>query len=119
MLLDFKCRNRLLLTGTPIQNTMAEVSVSRGRCQDETLNFLSSCGHFFILLCLPSLILMPNSTNGFPKTLRVMLKRNRGLTKVKPPRRRTNIRTFFRSTLETSSHTKAVHVEKSQKRRRK
>ncbi|XP_065832457.1 chromatin-remodeling ATPase INO80-like [Oscarella lobularis] len=25
MLLDFKCRNRLLLTGTPIQNTMAEL----------------------------------------------------------------------------------------------
>ena len=25
ILLDFKCRNRLLLTGTPIQNTMQEV----------------------------------------------------------------------------------------------
>ncbi len=27
ILLQFQCRNRLLLTGTPIQNTMAEVSV--------------------------------------------------------------------------------------------
>lgn len=26
ILLQFQCRNRLLLTGTPIQNTMAEVS---------------------------------------------------------------------------------------------
>ena len=30
-LLGFKCRNRLLLTGTPIQNTMAEVC-SVGGC---------------------------------------------------------------------------------------
>ena len=28
MLLSFNCRNRLLLTGTPIQNSMAEVIVA-------------------------------------------------------------------------------------------
>lgn len=27
ILLQFQCRNRLLLTGTPIQNTMAEVFI--------------------------------------------------------------------------------------------
>ena len=27
MLMSFNCRNRLLLTGTPIQNTMAEVNL--------------------------------------------------------------------------------------------
>ena len=31
VLLSFNCRNRLLLTGTPIQNTMQEVSRSRGQ----------------------------------------------------------------------------------------
>lgn len=30
ILLQFQCRNRLLLTGTPIQNTMAEVGMSQG-----------------------------------------------------------------------------------------
>ena len=29
ILLGFTCRNRLLLTGTPIQNSMAEVSVCK------------------------------------------------------------------------------------------
>ena len=29
--MSFNCRNRLLLTGTPIQNTMAEVGVVGGR----------------------------------------------------------------------------------------
>ena len=31
LLMSFNCRNRLLLTGTPIQNTMAEVGVVGGR----------------------------------------------------------------------------------------
>ena len=29
ILLGFSCRNRLLLTGTPIQNSMAEVTTSK------------------------------------------------------------------------------------------
>ena len=35
VLLSFSCRNRLLLTGTPIQNTMQEVEGGRGRGEGE------------------------------------------------------------------------------------
>ena len=53
ILLGFNCRNRLLLTGTPIQNTMAEVSGCRNEFFGIGLIILSndicfSCRHFVI-----------------------------------------------------------------------
>lgn len=63
-LLKFNCRNRLLLTGTPIQNSMAEVIY-----YNIIHNFkkIISYGLFFILLCPLYLIHTKNLMNGFQK----------------------------------------------------
>jgi len=49
MLLSFNCRNRLLLTGTPIQNSMAEVSIA-------LLVFCESCAFEFAFSALTLLV---------------------------------------------------------------
>ena len=95
--MSFNCRNRLLLTGTPIQNTMAEVNLhyicpfynhdlfySYSLCV--YICYLSvsvclcfcviSCGLSFISSCLPCLIPMKSSVNGSLKTQRITLKGN-------------------------------------------
>lgn len=59
ILLQFQCRNRLLLTGTPIQNTMAEVGSSKGLSFISALNRVIptqnrisySCPRRVLMLC--------------------------------------------------------------------
>ena len=96
LLLDFPCRNRLLLTGTPIQNSMAEVRTALCDRSDwifppsffSRRNFwfhfsASSCGRYCISSCRPFLIRTRNSTSGFPATSKTMRKTNRRLMTVR------------------------------------
>lgn len=91
ILLQFQCRNRLLLTGTPIQNTMAEVRVFYvqewvGANHSELLTSMSllslSCGPCCTSSCPHCLIPTKNSTSGSPKTSRATLRTNRPLMRV-------------------------------------
>jgi len=67
-LLGLNCRNRLLLTGTPIQNSMAEVSLRARKCYSGMSNsFIKSFGRFSILLCLLSSIHIKSLLSGFQK----------------------------------------------------
>lgn len=67
VLLDFQCRNRLLLTGTPIQNTYEslkkciKILLKKIECKNSGLSSISSCQPY----STPT----PNSPIGFPKTL--------------------------------------------------
>ena len=53
ILLQFQCRNRLLLTGTPIQNTMAEVGGCVCMCVCECVCVW--CRHAYMLFFSPQL----------------------------------------------------------------
>jgi len=62
-LLGFHCRNRLLLTGTPIQNSMQGLCLILQYVK-ERANVLQNFGLFCISLCRVCSILMMSSANG-------------------------------------------------------
>lgn len=95
ILLQFQCRNRLLLTGTPIQNTMAEVSyvlVSEHVCvcscerdgtvDDCVLSLFLSCGPCCTSSCPRCLIPTKSLMSGSPRTQKAMLKTSQLLMRV-------------------------------------
>lgn len=73
-LLAFHCRNRLLLTGTPIQNSMQGEKYLCSFYVELVLIQVQSCGRCSISLCLVSSTLMMNSVNGSLRILKAMLK---------------------------------------------
>jgi hypothetical protein len=72
ILLDFHCRNRLLLTGTPIQNSMQGKAASV-RSLTSILTTFQSSGLCCILSCLACSIHTTSSPNGSRKTLKAQL----------------------------------------------
>lgn len=73
ILLGMNCRNRLLLTGTPIQNSMQGMLVGWSVTVSVLLIALSqNFGPCCILSCPPSSTRTTNSANGLPRTSKAM-----------------------------------------------
>ena len=126
MLMSFNCRNRLLLTGTPIQNTMAEVKIFPvGPCH----RYMSHCVISFFLTQLWALLhfIMPTMFDSheefnewFSRDIESHAEKKSALDESKCPglqlhtKEKNSFCSLSRSTFSTTHDPQAVHVEEDQ-----